>query len=76
MTREEPWLFGPSPGRYPGSLRAYTLLNSSLDNCTHRTDDLYDLYDLYDMYDLAHAAGWEPHNLHDLGQLACVGSTL
>ena len=26
-----------------------------------------DLYDLYDLYDLAHVAGWEPHNLHDLG---------
>ena len=26
-----------------------------------------DVYDLYDLYDLAHAAGWEPHNLHGLG---------
>ena len=28
--------------------------------------DLYDLHDLYDLYDIAHAAWWEPYNLHDL----------
>ena len=25
-------------------------------------------------YDLAHVAGWEPHNLHDLGHVSGVGS--
>ena len=38
--------------------------------------DLYDLYDLYDLHDLAHAAGWEPYNLHDLEQDFWVGSIL
>ena len=31
------------------------------------------LYDLYDLYGLAHAAGWEPHDLHDLAQALRVG---
>ena len=38
--------------------------------------DLYDLYDPYDLYELAHVAGWEPHNLHDLGHGYWVGSVL
>ena len=29
-----------------------------------------------DLYDLAHVAGWEPCNLHDLGQVSWVGSVL
>ena len=35
-----------------------------------------DLYDLYDLYDLAHVAGWEPHNLNDLGRVSWAGSVL
>ena len=26
--------------------------------------------------DLAYFTAWEPYNLHDLGQVSCVGSTL
>ena len=34
--------------------------------------------DLCDLYDLAHAAGWEPYNLHDIliGHASWVGSAL
>ena len=32
-----------------------------------------DLYDLRDLYDLAHAAAWEPYNLHDREQVLRVG---
>ena len=32
--------------------------------------------DLYDLYDLAHAAGWEPYNLRNLGHVSRVGSAL
>ena len=28
------------------------------------------------LYDLAHAAGWDPYNLHDLAHASCVGSVL
>ena len=38
--------------------------------------DLYDLYALYDLYDLDHTAGWEPYNLHDLGQVSWIRSEL
>ena len=57
----------------------------------HETDDLCDIFSLQhysssrsarqgryipDLYHLAHAAGWEPYNLHDLGQVSWVGSVL
>ena len=29
-----------------------------------------------DLYDLAHVPGWEPHHLHDLARVSCVGSVL
>ena len=38
-----------------------------LDDLDLQGRSIPDLYDLYDLYDLAHVAGWEPHNLHDLG---------
>ena len=28
------------------------------------------------LYDVAHVAGWEAYNLHNLGQVSCVGSVL
>ena len=34
------------------------------------------ILDLYDLYDLAHVAGWEPHNLHNLGHVSWVRAVL
>ena len=54
--------------------RASVRLSVSLGDRSSIPTTVHDLIDLYDLYDLAHAAGWEPYNLHDLGRASWVGS--
>ena len=41
----------------------------------HDVDLSGQIPDLYDLH-VDHVVGWKPHNLHDLGQVSCVGSVL